>query len=189
MTDDPTGADGGDADDPDRPVRPDGERAAGDATRGEAGANGERTDPDGRVPFADLAAGVAERERRRAAADDPFEAVDVPEFDGDVWAALEDEADSAGRSPATSDTDADANAVDGEQTAGGAADVDAGGESTLDRAERVVDKREYCQQCPHLAPPPTLACTHAGTEIVEVLDGDDLRVRGCPVVDDAAGPE
>ncbi|ESP88209.1 hypothetical protein K933_10375, partial [Candidatus Halobonum tyrrellensis G22] len=46
---------------------------------------------------------------------------------------------------------------------------------------RVVNKREYCQQCPHLAAPPEMACTHEGTAIVELLDGDDVRVRGCPV--------
>lgn len=48
--------------------------------------------------------------------------------------------------------------------------------------EHVVDKRQYCQQCPHLADPPELDCTHEGTEIVEVTDAEHFRVRACPVI-------
>lgn len=48
--------------------------------------------------------------------------------------------------------------------------------------EHVVDKRTYCQQCPHFSAPPEVACTHEGTTIVEMVGFDEFRVRNCPMV-------
>jgi hypothetical protein len=50
--------------------------------------------------------------------------------------------------------------------------------------DHVVPKSKFCQQCPHLAAPPELACTREGTEIVEVVETDRFRVRNCPMVDE-----
>lgn len=49
--------------------------------------------------------------------------------------------------------------------------------------EHVVDKGEYCQDCPYFGEPPETACTHEGTEIVSVVDPDRFRVRDCPMID------
>ncbi|MBP1987873.1 hypothetical protein [Halolamina salifodinae] len=48
--------------------------------------------------------------------------------------------------------------------------------------EHVINKREYCQRCEFFAAPPDATCTNAGTEIVEMLDSDQFRVRNCPKV-------
>ncbi|WP_256402316.1 hypothetical protein [Halorubrum salinum] len=102
--------------------------------------------------------------------DDAFEQMEVGDLgDGDVWESLDGDADGVGGPAAEfgpSETDAP-----------GRGDApDAG------RADRTVDKRAYCQQCPHFTAPPEAACTHEGTEIVEVVDVDEFRVRNCPVV-------
>lgn len=49
--------------------------------------------------------------------------------------------------------------------------------------EHVVPKETYCERCEHFSAPPTAACTHPGTAIVEFADADHVRVRNCPVVD------
>ena len=92
-------------------------------------------------------------------AEEAFERMEVGDLDEtDVWETLAaDEADAAGA-----------------HATGAVA-----GETAI---EQVVDKREYCQRCPHFTEPPEVACTHDGTDILEVLAGDEFRVRGCPMV-------
>lgn len=51
-----------------------------------------------------------------------------------------------------------------------------------DRAERVVEKRSYCQGCEHFSAPPEVHCSHEGTEILEAVDMEHFRVVDCPVV-------
>lgn len=58
-----------------------------------------------------------------------------------------------------------------------------GAEPTKTPAEHVIDKREYCQRCEFFSEPPTVACTHEGTEIVELADNEHFRVRNCPKVE------
>ena len=48
--------------------------------------------------------------------------------------------------------------------------------------ERVVEKASYCQQCEYFSEPPEVACGHEGTAILELVDTDRFRVRGCPKV-------
>ncbi len=60
-------------------------------------------------------------------------------------------------------------------------------ERNLDASEDILEKRTYCQQCPYLSEPPNLRCKHDGTAILEVIDSDRFRVRGCPMVT-AEGP-
>lgn len=45
-----------------------------------------------------------------------------------------------------------------------------------------VSKHRYCEQCEHFSPPPETRCTHEGTEIIEFLDMETVRLRNCPVV-------
>ena len=45
-----------------------------------------------------------------------------------------------------------------------------------------VSKHSYCEQCEHFSPPPDVSCGHDGTEIVEFLDMETVRVVDCPIV-------
>lgn len=64
--------------------------------------------------------------------------------------------------------------------------LDAASEAAADAepepTEHVVNKRTYCQRCPHFAAPPDTACTHEEATIVEALGFDEFRVRACPMV-------
>jgi hypothetical protein len=45
-----------------------------------------------------------------------------------------------------------------------------------------VSKHSYCEQCEHFSPPPDVACNHEGTNIVEFLDMETVRLVDCPIV-------
>lgn len=45
-----------------------------------------------------------------------------------------------------------------------------------------VSKHSYCEQCEHFSEPPDVHCTHEGTEIVEFLDMETVRLVDCPIV-------
>lgn len=45
-----------------------------------------------------------------------------------------------------------------------------------------VDKHSYCENCEHLSEPPDVECAHEGTDIVEFVDFETVRVADCPVV-------
>jgi len=45
-----------------------------------------------------------------------------------------------------------------------------------------VSKHRYCEQCEHFSEPPNARCTNEGTELVEFLDMETVRLRDCPVV-------
>ena len=125
-------------------------------------------------PFAEFSEGAAGTETD-ADLEDAFERMDVGSAaDEDVWESLDEDlaGDSAG--PA-----AEPNAGEPSQGSGptAASGTDAG-------VEHVVDKRSYCQQCPHFTPPPDVACDHEGTTIAEVIGFDEFRVRNCPMVSD-----
>ena len=47
---------------------------------------------------------------------------------------------------------------------------------------RIVPKRSYCERCEHFSSPPTVACAHDGTEILELVGTDQFKVIDCPVV-------
>ena len=57
--------------------------------------------------------------------------------------------------------------------------------SVSERAERTyaeVSKHRYCEQCEFFSDPPDVSCSHDGTEILEFLDQETVRVVDCPVV-------
>jgi hypothetical protein len=96
----------------------------------------------------------------------PFESMDVGAVDGEeVWGELFDDDDGGG------------------EFVGVGGEAERVGEGTA-YAEFVVEKAEFCKQCPFLGDPPELHCTHEGTDIVEVVDTEHFRVRECPMVDD-----
>jgi hypothetical protein len=49
--------------------------------------------------------------------------------------------------------------------------------------EHIVPTRAFCAQCEHVADPPEVQCTYEGSEIIELVDKDNVRVRGCPIVE------
>lgn len=50
------------------------------------------------------------------------------------------------------------------------------------RTYAAVSKHSYCEQCEHFSAPPDVYCKHEGTEIVEFLDMETVRVVDCPIV-------
>ncbi|MFC6786370.1 hypothetical protein ACFQFH_10840 [Halobaculum halobium] len=154
-----------------------------DGTTDEISATTDGTDattgPPGRrsrdAPLSDLAERVGERGRDRDARDDstPFEEVEVGDIDtGALWESL------ATGEPAEPGDDDDLGQYDPSEAAAERVEASAAGDTRL---EHVLDKREYCQRCPHLSAPPDVACGHDDTDIVEVVDGEHFRVRGCPM--------
>ncbi|MFC7238433.1 hypothetical protein ACFQS4_09405 [Saliphagus sp. GCM10025317] len=114
--------------------------------------------PDDRTdPLGDLAARVSDQAtsspKRDPAIDDLFDREDVAEIDRErLWAELEDESTEVSPEPST------------------------------EREYRTIPKRSYCHQCEYFSDPPTVACTHEGTEILEMPSMDTYRVVDCPVV-------
>lgn len=47
-----------------------------------------------------------------------------------------------------------------------------------------VSKHSFCEQCEYFSEPPGVACAHEGTEILEFLDMETVRVVDCPVVEE-----
>lgn len=145
-----------------------GEPAAGDALFGateESASTPVDMDTDGAEirkgdddPFAELGPATGDTEGEL---DEAFERMDVGGVaDEDVWESIDEDATDEPFDP------------------GAAEPSDAGSGET----EHVVDKRTYCQQCPHFSAPPEVACTHEGTTIVEAVGFDEFRVRNCPMV-------
>ncbi|WP_434530539.1 hypothetical protein ACODNH_15655 [Haloarcula sp. NS06] len=61
-----------------------------------------------------------------------------------------------------------------------AADDDS--ETTTESRYAEVSKHRYCEQCEHFSAPPNAHCTNEGTEIMEFLDMETVRLLDCPVV-------
>lgn len=92
--------------------------------------------------------------------DDPFSEAgpDFAEFDlGDV------------------DEDAVWETLSAAQARGSVADV-------RDSTYAEVSKHRYCESCRYFTGPPEASCTHEGTEILEFVDMETVRVVDCPIV-------
>lgn len=53
---------------------------------------------------------------------------------------------------------------------------------TRTRTYAEVSKHRFCKGCEHFSAPPDIRCTHEGTQIVEFLDMETVRLVDCPVV-------
>jgi hypothetical protein len=85
--------------------------------------------------------------------DDVFEEMDVGGLDpDDVWDSLSDAQDRGS----------------------------VGGTEETRYAE--VSKHRFCEQCEFFSDPPDVHCSHDGTEILEFLDQETVRVVDCPIV-------
>lgn len=136
--------------------------------------------------------------------EDAFEAVDIEEIDTEsVWDELLGseadaeafDADPTGESTASASVTAGPSAaVATDETADAGAegfDSDAGSYDAGEHPPQdigsdgdvaLVDKRAYCQQCPHFSQPPAVRCDREGTTIAEVLEDGRFRLHNCPVV-------
>lgn len=57
--------------------------------------------------------------------------------------------------------------------------------SISDQQQRIfaeVSKHSYCEACEYFTGPPDIECTHEGTEIIEFLDMETVRLVDCPIV-------
>ena len=151
------------------------------------------TDEDG---SAALDAGQPSEAADAPDAEEVFDQEDVSQVDGEaLWDELAgfasgadeplDTAAEPTETPAEPTVDREDHA---EPAGGGSVGERESAGASADSDEAVVDKRQYCQQCPFFSDPPTVACSHEGTEIVEVLTDGQFRLRGCPVVTES-GPD
>jgi hypothetical protein len=188
--DDPaTGAEGADH----GTGRPDEESPLGGLARSVRERRARRADADGADdPTADL----VDEQGEEAPAADPeelFESVEVGDVDSEsVWASLEDEGEATqgvpGESVATEGAQPDASVDEdgpGPAPFGAAVERVERDDPGAVRSDHVVPKKKFCQQCQYFSAPPTVACSHEGTDIVEIPDTDHFRVRGCPMVEES----
>ncbi|GAA0228358.1 hypothetical protein ACFFQF_12460 [Haladaptatus pallidirubidus] len=138
--------------------------------RDETGGKGRKERMDGRdEPLANLAKGVEARRNRnptrdRGELDDAFTEERVGEADvNDPWAELEteDSGDLVVSAPRETIED--------------------------DRDVRTIPK-STCRDCPHFGDPPSVHCTHDGTDILTMIDIEQFRVADCPMVVDEKTP-
>jgi hypothetical protein len=123
--------------------------------------------------------------------DGPFDRMSVEEIDEEtLWSSLGfDDTASVGVGADVDVTPADSAGTLGDgDPVPGPGSVDDGDDGATPETH-VVPKTNYCQSCPYFEDPSRLACTHEGTEIVEVVDSDRFRVRNCPMVDRGVEPD
>lgn len=51
-----------------------------------------------------------------------------------------------------------------------------------ERSYAEVSKHSFCERCEYFSAPPDVRCNHEGTEILEFVDMESVRVVDCPVV-------
>lgn len=135
-------------------------RSGGDSASGNPAGGEDRPPREG--PLADVASEVDERRRRTTGTDDPFESVEVGEIDGGkLWERLAEGNDRTVVTVPSEETD--------------------GEEDSDSRDVRTIPKAT-CHGCPYFGEPPELACTHEGTDILEMPDAEHFRVADCPMV-------
>lgn len=118
--------------------------------------------PSREGPLADVASEVDERRRRTTGTADPFESVEVDEVDGEqLWERLAEGEDRIEISVPPAETE---------------------GDEDLDGRDVRTIPKTTCHGCPHFGEPPALACTHEGTDILEMPDSERFRVADCPMV-------
>ena len=156
-------------------------RAGGDESDEElAWAEGERGDGN---PFPaapdDATSGTSEP------GDDPM----LPDQNTDEDAAVADDVGEAFEDMAVDDVEADevwSDVADEEQTLG-ERDETAPEESAVETEVAEVSKHEYCEGGKYLSEAPEIHCTHDGTEILDFVDMEHVRLSNCPIVAERQG--
>lgn len=133
-------------------------------------------DPESPDPFDEL------NEMDEPSSIDPFEEIQYDdEAIDNVWELV------LGSDTAVAET------ADFSSATGPDADMPPGAETVetateTEHEEHIVNKRKYCQLCEYFSDPPDVSCSHPGTEILEVTDSDQFRVKDCPMIA-KGGPE
>ena len=133
----------------------------------QTGEDSHESDPE---PTTDASAEATPGE---SAAEDPFDRLGSQRRQGDPFEGLGETA----RDPATSAE------IDGElweNLSRSAAEPET--ETRGERRFAEVDKHSYCENCEYFSEPPDVECAHEGTNIVEFVDYETVRVADCPVV-------
>jgi len=180
---------------PESPTDPDGpDEAAGSGDGGDSGStepdetSQESADPDD--PFAELAgeiegdAGFDEEAFAvgREGSDDasPFDELQADTNDVDPDELFEEM--FVEQEAGDLDTESVWETLEGTEREGGKQDGGGLEGETSEGDEHVVSAREFCADCEHAAEPPEVRCTYEGSEIVEFVDKNTVRVRNCPIV-------
>lgn len=106
---------------------------------------------------------------------EPFERLDAGDHDGDPFTSAE----SAFERMDVDDLDLDAVWEDLSAAAAQGSVTERDGSVYAE-----VSKHRFCEQCEFFSEPPDATCTHDGTQIVEFLDMETVRVLDCPVVEE-----
>ena len=144
-----------------------------------------------REPLSGLTDEIERRRRRKDedALDDTFEDMSVGTVDMDaVWEQLGQEGVEPTVEPPVEPANLAGGSRSGEtatETENSTVGSDVDFDVFADRDVRVIEKRTFCQGCRYFSDPPTVACSHEGTEILELVDVDHFRVVDCPMVAEA----
>jgi hypothetical protein len=122
----------------------------------------------------DAAPGVPEDDDGSRLDDDPFRDIDAGPSRGGGTDPFEEFAGETG------------SAVDDDVWEDLSVDPDAPSISEQQGPRRFseVSKHRFCEQCPHFTGPPDIACTNEGTDIIEFVDMETVRLADCPVVEE-----
>ncbi|MEF8973362.1 MAG: hypothetical protein V5A15_00620 [Haloarcula sp.] len=167
------------------------------------GSTDEHRQPDDSWPDGESsdepADGASETDPGAAGGDDPLSAVDTEEFrsesptgtDGplsgsspdpdDPFSGMEDRGGDPFGSGASAFERVDVDHIDADKVWAELAEG-GDGETAPESSYAEVSKHRYCEQCEHFSAPPNAHCTNEGTEIVEFLDMETVRLLDCPVV-------
>lgn len=149
-----------------------GVQGGGESPTDQQSAPGENVDlPDGAEPSS-APGETIEGPAEAPVADEAFEEVEVDDVDTDeVWTDIAE--GTSDDTPVTSDDQTDDTPVTSDDRT---------------EAETVeVSKHAYCENCRFLSEAPEIHCTHEGTEIVEFIDMETVRLSNCPIVAERAG--
>ena len=161
-----------------------GVQGGGESKTDRQSAPGENVDlPDGAEPPS-APGETVEGPAEAPVADEAFEEVDVDDLDTDeVWTDIAE--GTSDDTPVTSDDQTDNTPVTSDDQTG---DTPVTPDDQTDEEETVeVSKHAYCENCRFLSEAPEIHCTHEGTEIVEFIDMETVRLSNCPIVAERAG--
>ncbi|WP_336338145.1 hypothetical protein [Haloarcula brevis] len=153
-----------------------------------ADASGTPEMPEADVPGADdnLLSAVDTEEFRSAAesdssADADRSVTESPAETDDPFSGMDDRGEDPFGSGESAFERVDIDHIDADKVWAEIAEGDDGGTAPEGRYAE-VSKHRYCEQCEHFSEPPNAHCTNEGTELMEFLDMETVRLLDCPVV-------
>lgn len=154
-------------------------------------ADGESEDGVPDEPLADVATNVRDGASHTAAGDEFGSGVAADERSGDRDGPLGELASDVARRRSETDdgsdlfTNEEVGSIDSDavwERVEAKSEPDGSPTGVTQDPERIVSKSSYCQGCEHFTAPPAVGCEHEGTDILELVDTEQFRVRNCPKV-------